>query len=405
MSHPKIVIDANLLKNISQGNVDAAEALLRYRRAGAEIYISRPAYEELVTRAPTPRFRAQYRTMLKELDIKIAPASAMKARVDLYADNIQTEPKASKGIGRFTEYGGKGNTEPGDVFVAGEAKSLNAQIFTLDETMVKRAKQFGVQLAPESTNIKAVRGPEDPTRGLDLLGIEEAEITITPMEINVSARAATAVGLEAGGMREAASTAAEVALTLGIQIGLFLIDYYMTKAIYNDIIKDGLKAAGKQAADRINKQLKQSIADLQLKLDDGEKVYANIVIQVHWIKYTLGAGRGDYIKPDVRLKDVNITSRNIKSERHFSDDPYEDDGSGNWRRYKREIDESIQSIEVAVYTKDEIEQFQDVEVEYLDYKRRLGMDPANVKLIEEERDLRQQIVKAYGPKVWFLDVR
>src|SRR6266567_7060689 len=200
MSHPKIVIDANLLKNTSQGNVDAAEALLRYRRAGAEIYISRPAYEELVTRAPTPRFRAQYRTMLKELDIKIAPASAMKARVDLYADNIQTEPKASKGIGRFTEYGGKGNTEPGDVFVAGEAKSLNAQIFTLDETMVKRAKQFGVQLAPESTNIKAVRGPEDPTRGLDLLGIEEAEITITPMEINVSSRAATAVGLEAGGM-------------------------------------------------------------------------------------------------------------------------------------------------------------------------------------------------------------
>jgi predicted nucleic acid-binding protein len=398
---PKIVLDTNVLKNISEGNVKAAEALNRYLKAGNKVYISRAAYEELVTRAKTPYLRQQYRRMLKELEIEIAPNGGMKGRVDLYADNIQHVARKGQ-PGSITEYGGKGNTEPGDVFVAAEAKSLNAQLWTFDQKLAGRAKQFGVQLAPESTNVPAVSGPENPVRGMELLGIEaETEIAAIVPRTNISARSVRVVGSSA--MRNAAGTAAEVALTLGVAIVLALAQYYMTKSMYERIIKEGLEKAGKEADEKI-RQLKPAAASLQLKLEKGEKVYANVVIQIHWLRYTLGAGRGDYLKPEVRLTDVNITTKNLKVERKFEADPLENDGYGHYHRYKRDVDEFTQSFEVTVYSKEELEQFQDVQTEYLAYKRRLGMDPANVKLTEEISELRKQIVNAYGSDVWFLAI-
>jgi predicted nucleic acid-binding protein len=55
MAEPIILIDTNILKDISRGNKPMADALNRYVRSGTPVYIARAAYKELITRAPTPR--------------------------------------------------------------------------------------------------------------------------------------------------------------------------------------------------------------------------------------------------------------------------------------------------------------------------------------------------------------
>src|SRR5262249_29519315 len=58
MAEPIIILDTNVLKDISRGNKAMADALSRYVKSGTPVYISRAAYDELVTRAETPQMGA-----------------------------------------------------------------------------------------------------------------------------------------------------------------------------------------------------------------------------------------------------------------------------------------------------------------------------------------------------------
>jgi hypothetical protein len=162
-------------------------------------------------------------------------------------------------------------------------------------------------------------------------------------------------------------------------------------------IQEGLKDLEPKIVDRLGK-LKPDIAALQLKLDDGEKVFANIVVQIHSITYSLGAGRGSYVKPDVRLADINITTKDISQERHFNLTLDEE----NVPSVPRPVDEYTYSIEVQVYTKKQLDLFADWSTQYLEYKRRSMMDPTNLVFAAELRRLREQIVRVFGDDVWFL---
>jgi rRNA-processing protein FCF1 len=102
MAEP-IILDTNILKDVSRGNQAVADALNRYVKSGTPVYISRAAYEELVTRAETPQLGGHYREMLKDMRIQIAPSGAMADRVKVYGDNIQHQPAPGK-PGQIREY-------------------------------------------------------------------------------------------------------------------------------------------------------------------------------------------------------------------------------------------------------------------------------------------------------------
>jgi hypothetical protein len=177
-----IIIDANLIRNIAQGNQAAAAALTKMLDSGRKVYIARAAYNEVV--GTQWALAEQYGKLLKELGIEIAPTptgstpdakAAMKSRVNTYADNALQQAKPSKGIpGPMPEYGGKRDpvsglkTRPADAFVAAEAKALNAELWTLDQQFARQARQQGVKVAAES-NIASVGGPEDVATARKLL--------------------------------------------------------------------------------------------------------------------------------------------------------------------------------------------------------------------------------------------
>lgn len=173
MTEP-IVLDTNIVADIARGNRIAAEALRRYIESGTPVYISRAAYNELVESALTPKIGGQYREILNDLNIRIAPAGPMKVRVDVLADNIQHTPLPGR-PGQMTEYGDKDQTKPGDAFVAAQVKAVNGLLWTHDQKLIKRAPQFGVRLAPECS-IGGVSGPENPDVGRQLLGLNPKAI-------------------------------------------------------------------------------------------------------------------------------------------------------------------------------------------------------------------------------------
>ncbi|MBR0693050.1 hypothetical protein [Bradyrhizobium lablabi] len=167
-----LIIDANVIRNIAQGNRAAAEALTKLIKSGRRVYIARAAWNEL---------SEQYRELLKDLGVGFSPDSSklelIKARGNVYADNILQEPRPSKGIsGPMPEYGGKRDpisglkTRPGDAFVGAEAKSLDAELWTLDQQFAKQARQQGVKIAAES-RIPSVGGAEE---------IAEARVLLRP---------------------------------------------------------------------------------------------------------------------------------------------------------------------------------------------------------------------------------
>jgi rRNA-processing protein FCF1 len=166
---PDVILDANVLRNIAQGNQIAAEALKHMLDSGRKVYISKAAYNELMGMEWAKG--AQYRDLLKQLKIGTPPASAnpgmIKARGDVYADNIMHQPKPSKGIpGPMTEYGGArdpmtgAKTRPGDAFVAAETKAVNGELWTLDKNLANRARAQGIKVAGESS-LPSVGGAED----------------------------------------------------------------------------------------------------------------------------------------------------------------------------------------------------------------------------------------------------
>lgn len=180
MAEP-IILDTNVLKDIARGNKAAADALRRYVDAGRPVYISRAAYEELVTRAETPQLGGHYREILKDLHVKVAPSGTLTARGDFLADNIQHQPlPPARGRpqqpGQIREYDRKNDpTKPGDAFVAAQTKAIGGQLWTHDRDLAKRAEHLGVKLAPEC-RLPGTSGPEDPTRARQLLGLKPKPI-------------------------------------------------------------------------------------------------------------------------------------------------------------------------------------------------------------------------------------
>ncbi len=165
-----IILDTNVLTTIARGNQPAADALSRYLKTGTPVYISRAAYEELVTRAKPTQLGGQYREILADLRINIAASGAMADRINLIADNIELQP-APGAPGQIREYDRKNDpTKPGDVFVAAQAKAINAKLWTFDRDLAKRAPQFGVQLAPDC-NITVQGGIENPDTARKMLGL------------------------------------------------------------------------------------------------------------------------------------------------------------------------------------------------------------------------------------------
>src|SRR5580698_7716052 len=87
-----IILDTNVIKDVARGNQRVADALTRYLKAGTPVYISKAAYEELVTRAETPQMGGQYREILADLRIRVADSGAMADRINVIADNIELTP-------------------------------------------------------------------------------------------------------------------------------------------------------------------------------------------------------------------------------------------------------------------------------------------------------------------------
>ena len=71
-----IILDTNVIADVARGNQRVADSLTRYLKAGTPVYISRAAYDELVTRAKTPQVSGQYREVLADLGIRVAASFA-----------------------------------------------------------------------------------------------------------------------------------------------------------------------------------------------------------------------------------------------------------------------------------------------------------------------------------------
>lgn len=164
-----ILLDKNVLTSIARNNTRAAMALRVRLDMGDKVYISRAAYDELVTRAQTPKQGGEYEWLLNDARITIAPKSPAGARFDAYADNIQHVP--APGQPQLKDYSRKDDpSKPGDIFVVAEAKSLKAELWSFDAKVRNAAPRLGVALAPES-NIGDLSGPEDVAVGRKLLGL------------------------------------------------------------------------------------------------------------------------------------------------------------------------------------------------------------------------------------------
>jgi predicted nucleic acid-binding protein len=169
------ILDTNVLKDIARGNDAAGEALKKQIQTGTQVTIAQAAYNEITNPPNDKALGAQYREILSDLNIKPAPPGSMADRVKLYADNIQHTPGKNQ-PGSLAEYGkGANKGVPADAFVAAQAKSTGYKLWTFDADMKKRAPQFGVALAPESS-MKGVSGTEDPARARRTLGLPPIEI-------------------------------------------------------------------------------------------------------------------------------------------------------------------------------------------------------------------------------------
>lgn len=169
-----IILDKNVLTSIARNNQPAAEALKNYLNSGTPVYISRAAYDELVTRAQTPKQGGEYDWLLKDARITIAPSGSIKDRGGVYADNIQHVPAPNQP--QLKDFSRKDDpTKPGDVFVVAQAKAINARLWTFDKKVQKAAPGLGVALTPEC-NIGDRSGVEDVSVGRKLLGLNPRTI-------------------------------------------------------------------------------------------------------------------------------------------------------------------------------------------------------------------------------------
>jgi predicted nucleic acid-binding protein len=175
MANP-ILLDKNVITSIARNNKPAAEAPVRYLHSGTPVYFSRAAYDELVTRAQTPKQAGEYEWLLKDARITIAPPGKMADRVNVLADNIEHVPAPYRPQLKTYSRDKPGQEPlPGDAFVVAQAKAINARLWTFDDKMKNAAPVRGVALAPEC-DIPPITGPENVAVGRQLLGLNPRPI-------------------------------------------------------------------------------------------------------------------------------------------------------------------------------------------------------------------------------------
>ena len=403
-----VVLDTSVVKSIGRGNSHAAAALKQMRASGVRVYISRLAYRELVIDAPTSDLGKRWRLLLRDAKIKIPPKSPMGDRVDVYRDNIagQEFPHEMeyKPRGGLTQYKSKGLKEnlarPGDVFVAAEAKSVGARLWTFDKNLAKRGAKLGIDIAPES-NLPIPENPnDDPGTARRLLGVKEPALRRLAARIDLKTKAIRLIGGVRGvGRTIGGSGIVGAGVSFAVAIGMVFLQKLMMKGMMEDELRKGLKAAEAKIEERLN-ALKPEIAKQQLMLEKDQKVFANITIQVHYVPKK--GARASYTDVEVRLTDVNITLRDINTERTY-EKTYEKEAPLINQRIKHTIDERTYSFEVGVFTPEELSDFQELYIEYLDLKRRVIEDPSDDLLKRERKILAGELFYAFGPDLWFLD--
>jgi hypothetical protein len=62
----------------------------------------------------------------------------------------------------------------------------------------------------------------------------------------------------------------------------------------------------------------------------------------------------------------------------------------------------MRSMEVEVFSKDELEIYGELTTDYMDYELKLRMDPGNQVWREEAATMRRELVQAFGNDLWFL---
>jgi hypothetical protein len=428
-----IVIDTNVFINIAEGNSQAAEALTRHRKSGTPLYIARQAYRELVIEARTPRQRVLWRRMLRDLKIHVAPKGPksrdaefikkariemLSARADIYQRNIerQTVPmaldyKPRGGLEQFKGVKGRPHKEDlsrrGDLFVAAEAHGLKARFWTLDQRAATRAAQVGVQIAPES-NIPSVAGTEDLAAARKLLlGTERKQKPhVRGKAAGGSSTPATAGG-RAGGAVPSARTTPKIkpsakpvaAKSPGGRLGGGGMGTVFAEAIFSGRekqyqanvqahVQEKLKEVDGVVAQRLAAR-KDEIIKVQLRTDPGEKMFANVRIRIHWL-----------IWPEVKIEDINITTREETSERNLGVKRIKEDYGAT---INREVTEHVYSFEVFVFSDEEMNTFRELTGEYLSHKRRLDMLPYDAIIAEDADEVLREIKESFGSDLWFLD--
>jgi hypothetical protein len=145
------------------------------------------------------------------------------------------------------------------------------------------------------------------------------------------------------------------------------------------------------------------IGKAQLSANSDEKVYAAFGIEIHhgqprgpyWINkrydYPSVADISAWIAPD----GVQILALS-ESQKRFRGGKLEEKRNGMLI-----VETYYEYIEVAVYSADEVNAFNDLSARYYSLKRRLMMEPYKQELIDEMAKVKNAIVESFGSDVWF----
>jgi len=340
-----IMLDTSVLRDIARGNSQAAEALIRRIKSGARVYVSRLAYRELVLDAPTPELRQQWRLLLKDAKIKIAPKvktapnagpeskSAFSHRVDVYEANVKNqefkmsakekkqwkeknwklnETRPAGGVEQYKRSPGlkEDFTKPGDLFVAAEAKGTQAKLWTFDNDMRIRGARAGVEIANESTLKVVGTGKDNPALAREKLGIKEP--ILRKLKINIKTRA-----IRLGrSIRGGAPRLGGIVLGMGIQIGLHFLEKWTTEQTLQRKIKKELEALQPTIDDKMN-ALKPKIALLQLQDRLGRQLFIQVTVEVHSV--TKSVRLRSYTDVEVHLGGVTLSDGNVNEERTYKE--------------------------------------------------------------------------------------
>jgi Domain of unknown function (DUF4157) len=227
--------------------------------------------------------------------------------------------------------------------------------------------------APGSSTTTAPPETASPTAPAAKAGPE-------PKLIDVRARGVRILGgIRGSGLRGAAVAVIAAVILARLQA-------WLTEKMLERKVKDGLERVEPEVKGKLQ-ELRSAIADLQLKLDEGERVFANIFTEIHFIKMSLGHRRPSYTDVEVMLKRVEITTRDLKLDEQET-------------KRARRIVRQITSIEVMVYSREELELFKELYIEYISYKRKVMEDPLNEAASEGIRRAREKIVATFGNDVW-----